>query len=120
ASTLVGVGEQRFRQIADAWRELTTNAAIDGAGPLLLGGFSFDPLRESTRLWDGFADARMVLPEQLLSIHDGAASLTTSVVDNKPRRIHPVARHAARGLSPEPWQELVATIERGIRDGELG
>jgi isochorismate synthase len=120
ACTLVGVGEQRFAQVADAWRAVTTNACIEGGDPVLLGGFSFDPLCESSELWDGFPAARMVLPERLLRVHDGAASLTTNVVADRARFGQHPTRPTARGLSPARWQELVATIERGIRGGRLG
>jgi isochorismate synthase len=113
ACTLTGTGAERFRQIASVSGEL--------GAPLLIGGFSFDPGRESTELWDGFPDARMVLPERLLTIRNGAAWLTTNVV-NEPERLtaHRAPRKAARGASPHEWQQLVATIERGIRTGELG
>ena len=58
AHTLTGTGEDRFRQVGDAWRDLLADAVFDDdvvgqpcGGPLLLGGFSFDPTRReaSTR-----------------------------------------------------------------------
>jgi isochorismate synthase len=121
ACTLVGVGEQRFRQIADAWRNLLSHASIEGGGgPVLLGGFSFDPARASTRLWDGFPDARMVLPEHMLSIHNGSATLTTNRVADQIAHIPHAAPKAEMGLSPVDWQHLVGTVAAGIRGGELG
>ena len=74
ARTLTGSGEGRFRQVAAAWRDLVADAIVDGDGPLLLGGFSFDPVRrQPSALWSGFPDARMVLPERMLQVRDGVA-----------------------------------------------
>ena len=59
---LSAAGASRFADAADAWRELCADALIDdqfgvlGTGPILMGGFSFDPLRPTTELWAGFPD----------------------------------------------------------------
>jgi isochorismate synthase EntC len=81
AHVLTANGEDRFQQLAQAWRRLLLDAVVDnGVGPLLLGGFSFDPLRTSSAVWAGFPDARFVLPERMLMIRDGAAWLTTNLL----------------------------------------
>src|ERR1051326_9001186 len=50
AHALIGHGVDRFKQVSAVWRELLADAVVDDAsaqpGPMLLGGFSFDPLRE--------------------------------------------------------------------------
>jgi isochorismate synthase len=129
AHSLLGVGQERFGQVAAAWGELVADALIDGSsvGPLLLGGFSFDPEREPTSLWDGFPDARMLLPDRMLAQQGGTAWLTTNVIA-EPRGLHRQSpnnpgrrtRNAEPGLSPEAWQDLVASTAGGIRNHTLG
>ena len=70
-----------------AWRRFLDGAVVErdpGApapcGPVLIGGFSFDPLRPSTPLWDGFPDAAMALPRFQLSVGQGAACVTVNAV----------------------------------------
>lgn len=125
AHVLVGAGPERFAQIADGWRAILADADIDalrrGIGPRLLGGFSFDPSASSTPLWDGFGDARFVLPERMLSIRGGAAWLTTNVVHDQRQaeRVH--QRQDAEGaLSPDEWRALVAEVARSIRREDSG
>lgn len=59
--------------LAQAWRRLAAEALVDApsdspapAGPLLLGGFAFDPLRLAEPAWRSFPAARLVLPRLLL------------------------------------------------------
>lgn len=93
---LVGIGAaqvteaeagDRFERVADAWRGLLADALIEctsdeapAAGPLLLGGFSFDPARPSTSLWDGFPAARFILPRLLLTTRDDQCWLTLNAL----------------------------------------
>ncbi len=139
ARVLTGSGVDRFQQVAAAWRDLLHDAVVDNAdgsphgGPLLVGGFSFDPLHVRSQDWERFADgadARLVLPEQLLVIRGGSAWLTTNVVAT-PEHLIPAAAHHLRPaqlrpgvepapLSPAAWQALVGSVARGIRHGQLG
>jgi isochorismate synthase len=131
AHTLTGVGMDRFRQVGEAWRALMADAVVDDqpfGGPLLIGGFSFDPTRRAaSALWSGFPDARMVLPERMLVVREGGTWLTTNVVvapEDGFARPEPADRRAASGadgmLSPARWQTLVGEVARGIRGGQLG
>ncbi len=64
ARVLTANGPDRFQRLAAAWRSLLADAVVDdtdGTGPLLMGGFSFDPLRTPSRLWDDFPDAKFVV-----------------------------------------------------------
>jgi len=131
ARTIVGTGAGRLRQIAATWRDLLRDAVLDGApgsGPLLLGGFSFDPARtQPSALWAGFPDARMVLPERMLQVQEGGAWLVTNVVVDpeddfqapEPRPSTSLT-NAESLLSPAAWQALVGSVAHGIRDGQLG
>lgn len=135
AKTLVGRGVNRFTHISDGWLDLLADAVVDdglggaSGGPLLLGGFRFDQLSEPTALWDGYPDARMVLPERMLVVRDGAAWLTTNALvipDNcreQPGSQHTrvrTVRAATPSLSPAAWQALVGSVARSIRHGRVG
>ncbi|MFL6556590.1 MAG: isochorismate synthase MenF, partial [Bacillus sp. (in: firmicutes)] len=53
---------------------------VDGVGPLMFGGFSFDPFKEKTNLWSKFADSLFHIPKFLLSIVQGKTYLTTNII----------------------------------------
>ena len=69
-----------------AWHELLAGAAVEappgvwGAGPLLVGGFAFDPAAAPDPVWAGFPAARFVLPEVLVTVTGGRAWLTCNGV----------------------------------------
>lgn len=80
-------GKERFARAAAEWRGLMADALIEdgpgdipGVGPLLTGGFSFDPERPRSPLWREFPDARLVLPRFLLTVSGDVCWLTTSAV----------------------------------------
>ncbi|MCP8967588.1 isochorismate synthase [Ectobacillus ponti] len=74
--------QKRFPYAQETWQRLLDNvivngpASLFGTGPLLFGGFSFDPLREKTELWSAFADTVLVLPAMLLTMKEGESWLT--------------------------------------------
>lgn len=94
-----GSGEGRFRQISHQWRDLAGHAVIDaptdvpGTGPLLMGGFAFDPLAPADGTWYGFPDARFVLPQLTYTVEGDRAWVTHNLVVD--RDTHPsVVKHA--------------------------
>ncbi len=86
ALTMDAVEESRFRQIGASWQQLLSKAIVEGprglpgAGPLLLGGFAFDPLRAGSPLWQGYPDGLLVLPRVLYTFRNGEAWLTCNVL----------------------------------------
>jgi isochorismate synthase len=151
AWTLTAHGASRFADAAAAWRELCADALIDnpfavvGTGPLLMGGFSFDPLRPSTPLWQDFPDGMLVLPRYLLTSAGGATLLTVntvlrpdsplSVVTKVALRVYelfdgdavdstPAAAGQIRRAEDVPaadeWKTIVRQVEQNLRRGELG
>jgi isochorismate synthase len=119
----------RFAAASRAWSELLEDAVVDDSagllwtGPLLLGGFRFDPLQPRTELWSGFGGDRLVLPAQLFVVRRGAAWLTT----NRLIGAHPQLTRAERDLAPartglpaHEWQALVGAVAHGIRAHDLG
>lgn len=49
---------------------------ISGTGPVLVGGISFDPLKEKTNLWSNFPDTKMFLPKYSLTSNGDDTWLT--------------------------------------------
>jgi len=77
-------GEDRFTQTAAIWDDLLRSAVIADpggqGGPMLFGGFAFDPTRESTALWQSFPAGRMALPELMFTFTSGETWLTTNLI----------------------------------------
>jgi salicylate biosynthesis isochorismate synthase len=119
-------GPDRFAQARRAWARLIADAVIEdvaGIGPMALGGFSFDPRRARTSLWNGFADGRLVIPQRLMLQRGGRAWLTTNgVIGSAPAAV-PRLEHwtdTEAELDPDAWQALVADVAGGIKNGQLG
>ncbi|PLS01976.1 isochorismate synthase [Neobacillus cucumis] len=76
----------RFFHVEKEWRSFLKDSFIfnqykvDGVGPLMFGGFSFDPFKEKTELWSKFADSLFHIPKFLLSIVHGETYLTTNII----------------------------------------
>jgi isochorismate synthase len=150
---LVGLGaawtsapgaDVRFAAVERAWRALLAGGLVEGAdataGPVLLGGFAFDPLRPATELWRGFPAARMTLPRYLLTRRGDATWLTVNlrpspdcdveaeaerVADELPKLVGAAAPSTAGAerfevedvLPSEDWRELVAEAAADVRRG---
>lgn len=83
-------GAGHFADAALAWQWLRDEVIVQPApglipdqasathGPALFGGFSFDPLRKRTELWQGFSDGLLILPRLLFRQHANQAELTLS------------------------------------------
>jgi isochorismate synthase len=106
--------------------ERLADAAVDAgsAGPLLFGGFSFDPFGPGSRVWTGFPDARMVVPERVFTLRGGLARMTTNTLVAAEPHATP-EEEAGTAEAPPPlgagaWQALVDLAAGGIRRGDLG
>lgn len=79
----------RFEKVEKEWNNLTKDAIIfnsahkKGTGPIMFGGFSFDPLKNETSLWSKYAHSLFHIPQFLLTVVDGESYLTTNVVCTK-------------------------------------
>ncbi len=49
-------------------------------GPLLFGGFAFDPLHSNTQLWEGFRNGLLILPRLLFNSNGNYAALTINII----------------------------------------
>jgi isochorismate synthase len=149
--TLALEGLDRFADAAAAWRELCSDALIDdqfgvlGTGPILMGGFSFDPLRPTTALWEGYPDGLLMLPRYMLTLLDGATWLTINTVlwpdsslaaeaqaalrvydlfDGETTGADRAQRSQIRSAEDVPtadqWKSIVRQVEQELRHGDLG
>lgn len=89
AAAIAADGEASMATAVARWRELIRDAVTlpDGdmsaaitPGPLMLGGFAFDPHMDRTPLWQGFPDALLLLPRMLLQIAGDHAALTLNLL----------------------------------------
>ncbi|QCJ43836.1 isochorismate synthase [Bacillus sp. S3] len=76
----------RFFHVEREWKSFLKDSLIFNpytnmaVGPLMFGGFSFDPYKEKTDLWSKYAESLFHIPQYLLSIIDGETYLTTNIV----------------------------------------
>jgi isochorismate synthase len=82
AGRFTAIGRSWSELMAHAIRERTGTPAFDawGTGPLLLGGFSFDPEPRPSPTWRRFPAARLVVPRFLLASTPAGQWLTISVL----------------------------------------
>jgi isochorismate synthase len=80
-------GAERFATIDRQWAALRQTALIDdpsgdapGVGPLLMGGFAFDPDGPQTDRWRDFPAARLILPRVQLASHGREHWLTLNLL----------------------------------------
>ncbi|MDP4086272.1 MAG: isochorismate synthase [Bacillota bacterium] len=93
---LVGIGivkqiqsdqaSDRFFHVENEWKKFISDSIIEnpftenGLGPIMFGGFSFDPFKEKTDLWSQYSDSDFHVPKFMLSIIRGQAFFTTNIV----------------------------------------
>jgi menaquinone-specific isochorismate synthase len=138
----------RFFHVEKEWREFLAEALTynpykeNGIGPLIFGGFSFDPLKEKTELWNKFSDSQFHVPKFLLSIIKGQAFMTTNIVctknddsnlfqvtakeierlfnrpekDEQPNSAHHVE---TKVISPKRWIETVNQVVEDLKTDAL-
>lgn len=76
----------RFFHVENKWKDFLKDSivhnpyAASAVGPLMFGGFSFDPYKQKTELWSKFADSLFHIPKFMLSIIKGQTFITTNIV----------------------------------------
>ena len=115
ATTIETNGSACFTASASAWRTLMDNAVIayapatipiPGSGPLLFGGFAFDPLSPRTQLWANFPGGLLILPLFLLSYSANHVTLTINRVIQASDNIQQIAQEIEADL-----RQLQSAIE---------
>jgi isochorismate synthase len=116
ATTIETYGIARFTASASAWRALLNDAVVTSAhptavsassGPVLFGGFAFDPLAPRTQLWADFPDGLLTLPEILLSYNANHVALTINRLIQASDDIEQCAKEIENNVG-----QLQAAVER--------
>ncbi|MEK3887684.1 isochorismate synthase [Bacillus sp. FSL K6-3431] len=74
----------RFNYMEQKWNELCEEAVIEnpfdisGTGPLLFGGFSFDPKSTKDKVWESYGQSLFYLPKYMLTEVDGLFYITVN------------------------------------------
>ncbi|MDP9382504.1 MAG: isochorismate synthase [Chloroflexota bacterium] len=104
-------GAQEAGRAAQQWRSLLSDAESDagnwGTGPVLMGGFAFDPGRPASELWRGFPAGLLAMPRHTLASSDGESWLTTNLV------VHP--GDSIRDFGEDPQAQLDDLLGRARR-----
>ncbi|MEH7355467.1 isochorismate synthase [Neobacillus drentensis] len=138
----------RFFHVEREWKSFLEDSLIFnpytkiGVGPLMFGGFSFDPYKEKTDLWSKYADSLFHLPKYLLSIIDGETYLTTNIVftpnddlslfskivEERNQLLLSLKRNdrgkcaallETKEISPEKWKQAVDGVVKELTNGPL-
>lgn len=146
-------GSDRFANTEAEWRSLLEGAIVEppvsstGTGPVIMGGFSFDPAGPRTSEWNALGSSHLVIPALLITSKSGESWVTMNVVLSPGGNTHldPAALGSAAesvsavsGQSPidiaaaapielsieslstrGEWQEMVRTAVTEIRSGDL-
>jgi menaquinone-specific isochorismate synthase len=138
--------ERRFQQVEQKWREIAQTCLADGelpeyTGPVLFGGFSFDPVKPQTALWRHFSHARFFVPRVMLTRFRGRTWLTVNKLftprgdsadgetdvavpdaladtDTDNDNVSPGLIYKEE-IAPQEWMDAVEQAAASIRDGHL-
>src|SRR5699024_10063337 len=91
--TLFGLGtihrltaeDNRFERLDEAWKAIERNALIHeatgeaGTGLVAVGGMSFDPRREKSKLWSNYPTSQMTIPEYTIVQNKDAFFFTANL-----------------------------------------
>jgi isochorismate synthase len=99
---LEGSGAWRFSDISRAWMHLRGDAlvaspddAVRGAGPVIMGGFSFEPSGPRSTAWRGFPAASFVVPQVSLARRGDDSWLTFNTLVDPDTDAEELARDLA-------------------------
>nr|WP_263325335.1 isochorismate synthase [Neobacillus sp. Marseille-Q6967] len=138
----------RFFHVQEAWDNFLKDSVIfnpykeDGLGPVMFGGFSFDPLKEKTGLWSIFADSLFHIPKYMLTVIDGQSFLTTNIVCTSnddmnlfekiieerqlllnslsyKKDVHLAELMNMEEISPQSWKQTVDDVAGELKNGPL-
>ena len=138
----------RFFHVEKEWQDFLAEALTynpyeeNGVGPLIFGGFSFDPLKQKTELWSKFSHSQFHVPKFMLSVIHGKTFLTTNIICSKhddPRFYEKAAKELqllfssvvqdkdqqparlidTNVISPQRWRETVNKVVQDLKNGPL-
>lgn len=156
--TLVGLGaahivstdemEDRFFTVEDEWKRLIQESVVvtgdkwPGTGPLLFGGFSFDPVNARGEEWSHFSEGSFQLPKFMLTKPGKTNYLTMNVIclpgedesllheririkenllANARKTVIPESANwlLNRDVKPEEWKDSVQSVVTRLQQGEM-
>jgi menaquinone-specific isochorismate synthase len=125
---MVGLGNQlvlendnytseRFQKIENEWKRFRKRVISDhkqvGTGPLLFGGFSFDPIKEKSPLWESFSEAKFTLPTTMLTIINERTYITINKVITPYDQLDDCIKHFEKILENSPSLYFQIDCEKG-------
>ena len=152
AALFENAGAGRFASIDREWKSLVQSAVVEspsssirGTGPVLMGGFSFEPNGPRTELWSGFGSSNLIIPALLITTSAGESWITLNAVVSADGRTNidataltsladaaigtPAQFESATGASEDvsastlssaaDWRRMVSKAVEEIRKGEL-
>ncbi|WP_445489314.1 isochorismate synthase [Niallia sp. 03133] len=75
-----------YSSLDEKWAAFLQNSQVNnkfessGVGPILFGGFAFDPQKQKTKLWDHYAAGHFFVPAFMLSEINGVQYITTNML----------------------------------------
>jgi len=139
----VPADSNRFNSMEANWAKIRESAVTTGlsdiiaTGPLLFGGFSFDPNKSDSRLWEHFGDNLFYIPSLMLSVVKGQAYVTTNtlctpgdkgellieqindwdkLVSGKNIELPDNKVQSQTEIHPEAWKDTVAQAVQELKD----
>ena len=149
-SILSNGDSDRFAHVEEEWTKFKSrvvsdhNGQAEGTGPVLLGGFSFDPKKREAGIWSSFSNAQFFVPRFLLTVHhqkDVYLSVTFAcrpeddeqIVNEVNQELHFILTHARESsfkqtrplivskneIAPEQWKDSVGSAIQALKNKEL-
>ncbi|WP_233270002.1 isochorismate synthase [Heyndrickxia camelliae] len=139
--------DERFHLVEEKWDNILENAFIydsanqSGTGPLLFGGFTFDPNNRKKPEWETFSHATFFVPEIMITLKEKESFLTLNVMVN-PENDTTILEHLKKQMmnilnrkeqtsdllpaiieqeemNPKGWKESVSKVVSLLKDGYL-
>ncbi|TYR72843.1 isochorismate synthase [Rossellomorea vietnamensis] len=138
--------DSRYTSIENEWKRLISNAVIEsdreigGTGPLLFGGFSFDPSVPRSKEWSDFSHGIFQMPTFMLTVTGQECYLTTNILctsqdDEGLLNIMEKKQEELLGqksagtsnlklvetteIAPEEWKEALGEVVSQLKNGDM-
>lgn len=137
----------RFKYVDSNWKAIADEAIVDAkpspyTGPILFGGFSFDPHIAQSDKWSDFAHTSFAVPKYMVTAHNGRYYLTSNalvapdqeidervelkkLLDELQQFVQGADTDDARAsmiheeIAPSDWMSAVEQAASSIRQGSL-
>ncbi|KMJ57709.1 hypothetical protein AB685_12690 [Bacillus sp. LL01] len=135
--------EDRYQNIEKQWKRFIQKAVCKSdaqtVGPVIYGGFSFDPKKEKTLLWNQFSDALFILPTFMLTKIENNTYITINYLSdcdeatlkglvnmeeellNGSSIQHEGTTSIVKCLEMDPveWKESISKVTKRITEGQM-